>query len=120
MIDVTDVSGDAFVTVTIAVTGAPPLKATWQERSFLPAQVHVRYLYKPQVDGDGWTVHVWVPRNVSATGPRILKPAPDGSQRLGVEHLTYKPISQHDHPEWLRQLVHELRPSGDVTLAGVS
>lgn len=117
MLDVTEVSGHAFASVSIGVTGAPPLKATYQERFFLPARIHVRYVYKPEA-ADGWTVHRWYPTDVSAVGPRILKPAPDGTQRLGVEDLTYKPISQHDHPEWLRQLVAELSPSGEVTMAG--
>ena len=117
MLDVTEVTGHAFATVSIAVTGAPPLKATYQERFFQPARIHVRYEYKPEA-ADGWTVHRWHPVDVTAVGPRILKPAPDGTQRLGVEELKFNPTWNREHPEWLRQLAAELAPSGEVTLAG--
>ncbi|AKA61729.1 hypothetical protein SEA_YDN12_62 [Streptomyces phage YDN12] len=117
MLDVTEVSGHAFATVSVAVTGAPPLKATYQDRHFQPARIHVRYAYKPEA-AEGWTVHRWHAVEVTAVGPRILKPAPDGSQRLGVEDLRYTPSKEDPLPEWLRQLAAELAPSGEVTMAG--
>lgn len=116
--DVTEVTGSAFATVSIGVTDTPPLKATYQERYFQPRRIHVRFEYRPEA-ADGWTVHRWYPVDISAHGPRILKPAKDGSQRLGAEDLRYKTISQREHPEWLRQLVSELAPSGEVVLPAV-
>lgn len=118
MIDVTSVSSRAEATVTIGVTGAPPMKATYQTRGFLPEQITVKYVYKPQRDDDGWTHHTWTHTDVTAIGPRILKPAADGSQRLGAEHLRYRPAYTDQLPEWLVKIVNELRPSGDIALAG--
>lgn len=118
MLDVTHVTSRAEATVTIGVAGAPPLKASYQERHFLPEQVMVTYLYKPQQGDDGWTAHRWVPVNVSVVGPRILKPAPDGTQRLGVEGLRYHLSYGEQPPEWLAKIVNELAPSGDIALAG--
>jgi hypothetical protein len=117
MLDVTEVTGHAFATVSVAVTDAPPLKATYQDRRFQPARIHIRYAYKPEA-ADGWTVHRWHAVDVTVVGPRILKPAPDGTQRLGVEDLRYSPTSSDHCPEWLRHLMAELSPSGEVTMAG--
>lgn len=118
MIDVTRVTSRAEATVTVGVTGTPVLVATYQTRTFLPEQITVKFLYKPQTDGDGWTHHTWKVTGVTVTGPRILKPAADGSQRLGVDYLRYQPISLDDVPEWLRKIMDELTPSGDIALAG--
>lgn len=118
MIDVTSVGSRAEASVTITVTGAPALVATYQTRTFLPEQITVKYVYKPQTDADGWTHHTWTATSVTVVGPRILKPAADGSQRLGVEHLRYHPNYGDQVPEWLRKIMDELTPSGDIALAG--
>lgn len=118
MSDVTTVSSQVTATVNIGVTGTEALVATYQTRSFQPGRITVTYVYKPQRGDDGWTRHTWVPAKVSAVGPRILKPAADGSQRLGVEELRYNPVNLNDAPEWLRKIISELTPSGDVTLVG--
>lgn len=118
MIDVTSVSSHAEATVTIGVTGTPVLVATYQTRSFQPDQITVKFRYKPQTDADGWTHHTWTRTSVTVVGPRILKPAKDGTQRLGADHLRYHPMYADQLPEWLTKLVDELRPSGDIALAG--
>ena len=118
MIDVTSVTSRAEATVTIGVTGTPALVVTYQTRSFQPDQIIVRFQYQPQTDTDGWTHHTWKRTSVAVTGPRILKPAADGSQRLGADRLSYHPVYSDEAPEWLLKLVDELRPSGDVSLAG--
>jgi hypothetical protein len=118
MIKVMSASGSAEAVVSIGVTGTPPLKATFQERQLQPERITVRYRYQAQVDTDGWTHHVWTRVNVVVDGPRILKPAADGSQRLGVEVLRYNPVFE-DLPEWLVKLADEFRPSGDIALVSV-
>lgn len=118
MIDVTDASGTAEATVTIWVTGTPLLTETYGKRDFVPTRLTMKYSYQPVTDEAGWTHHTWKPVIVTAMGPRILKPAADGSQRLGAGTLTYNPIYVDDAPEWLLKLAAELAPSGEVTLAG--
>lgn len=118
MIDVTTVSSFAEATVSIGVADAPPLTATYQTRQFLPNQIMITYRYRPLKGEDGWVTHDWIAVRATAVGPRILKPAEDGTMRLGIENLRYAPISTHDYPEWLVKLMHELKPSGDIALAG--
>lgn len=118
MIDVTDVSGKASVTVTVTVTGAPAVQASYRTRSLDPRHISIKYTYHSE-KVDGWTEHHWIATDVVVNGPRILKPAPDGTQRLGAETLRYAPMAVSEAPEWLRKLMVELRPSGEVTMAGV-
>ena len=118
MIDVTSVTSHAEALVTITVSGAPPLKATCNTRYFQPELITVKYVYKPQREDDGWVHHIWAPTDVMVTGPRILKPAADGSQRLGVDWLRYFPCYGDEKPEWLTKIINELTPSGDIALAG--
>lgn len=117
MIDVTDVSGQVTATVNITVKGAEPLKVPYQDRHLWPDRIAVKYTYHSELV-DGWTEHHWIATDVTVVGPRILKPAPDGTMRLGVEILRYHPMNLTDSPEWLRKLMVELRPSGEVTMAG--
>lgn len=121
MIDVTDVSTHTEATVRVKLTGAPELPASYLSRDIQPDHVTVRYRFGPG-QHRGW----WVAAHVDVSGQRVLKPGPDGKQRLGKERHTatwYASSrgdvqSDRDLPEWLDQLVSELRPNGQVTLPG--
>lgn len=121
MIDVTDVSTHTEATVRVKLTGAPELPASYLSRDIQPDHITVRYRFGPG-QHRGW----WVAAHVDVSGHRVLKPGPDGQQRLGKERHTatwYAGRSgdtqtDRDLPEWLDQLVSELRPSGQVTLPG--
>ena len=119
MIDVKSASSTTTSSVVLTLTGAPPLKVLYTNRQIDPGQVFFKYEYVPTTTEDGWTEHTWKLVSVRATGARILKPAADGSQRLGVEMPAYEPVRLKDVPEWLLSLAREVRPSGSVDEANV-
>lgn len=120
-IDVTDVSNHVEATVRVSLTGAPELPASYLSRDIQPDHVAIRFQFGPG-QHRGW----WVAKNIEVSGHRILKPGPDGQQRLGKESHTARWYAgrsgdtqvDRDLPEWLDKLVSELRPSGQVTLPG--
>jgi hypothetical protein len=121
MIDISDVSSHTEATVRVKFTGAPVLPASYLSRDIQPDHITVRYSFGPG-QHRGW----WVATNVDVSGQRVLKPGPDGQQRLGKERhsaswyggRTRDVQTDRDLPEWLDQLVSELRPNGQVTLPG--
>lgn len=119
MIDVKSASSSTTSSVTLTLTGAPALKVLYTNRQINPGQVVFKYKYAPVTSEDGWTEHTWDLVSIRATGARILKPAADGSQRLGVEVLAYEPMSLKNAPEWLLSLANEVRPSGSVDTVDV-
>lgn len=95
----------------------------WNKREFQPqfAQVEYRYEVAGTDSHDGF----WHAVKVTAAGPRVLKPAPDGSRRLGAETCRTEwshsiDVQQFGSgrdntvPEWLDDLVTDMRPSGHV------
>lgn len=121
MIDITEVTSHTVVTVRVKFTGAPELAASYLSRDIQPDHLAVTYTFGPG-QHRGW----WVATNVAVSGQRVLKPGPDGQQRLGKDRhkaewyggRTRDVQSDRDLPEWLDRLVSELRPSGQVTLPG--
>jgi hypothetical protein len=121
MIDITDVGSHTTTTVRVKLTGAPVLPASYLSRDILPFHVSITYVFGPG-QHRGW----WVARDVTVNGHRVLKPGPDGQRRLGKDdHKAHwyagragDVQTDRDLPEWLDQLVSELRPSGQVTLPG--
>ena len=121
MIDITKVDSTTRVVVRINFTGAPELPASYLSRDIQPDWAMITYDFGPG-HHRGW----WVATDIKVGGARVLKPGPDGKQRLGKERHTanwYAGRSgdvqtDRDLPEWLDQLVSELRPSGQVTLPG--
>ncbi|ALO79352.1 hypothetical protein [Streptomyces phage phiSAJS1] len=111
-VDVTDVQ--RHLAAVVRLTGAPAIKASYLDHRIIPAHLAVEYVYDA---GAGW----WKARNVKLSGPRILKPKPDGTIRLGKDWHDRswsawgsKDVQvEGDLPEWLDSLVSELRPAGD-------
>jgi hypothetical protein len=120
----------ATVVVTVSLTGAPEQKTTYTSRTIAPDTAVIRYLYEQQVTPDGWTEHSWLATDVQATGPRVLKPAADGSQRLGVDRHEARwytvrsgrdvAADNPDMPEWLAGVIEQMRPSGGLDLPQVA
>ena len=78
MIDIEDITARTESTATIQFTGAPAVKARYVDRTFLPGYMRAQYRYV-LTGGAGR----WVCFRVMTSGHRILKPGPDGAQRLG-------------------------------------
>lgn len=113
MIDIESVRTSVPVTVRVKLNGAPPLKASYSDRLFLPDYVKLRYAVS-RVEGEA----VWSCEDRDVSGPRILKPADDGSMRLGKDRCTRTFYSTYELVPWLAQLIDELRPSGLPDLPG--
>lgn len=120
-IDITDVSAWAVVKVKVNLKPgtAPDMKVSYQDRMMQPDCVMVEYRLDP---ARGW----WTADHITVVGARLLKPAPDGTPRIGKDRpkSTYGGWNrdvqeEYDLPEWLDNLVSELRPNGNVTLPGV-
>lgn len=122
----TDTRSWADVVVHADVMGAPETKVTYLDQMMQPDQVRITYAYDA-VAGR------WVAHDVFTTGLRVLKPAADGTQRLGKDsHKSYwsswgrkdiqvsrlSAAGGSELPEWLNKLVDELRPTGGVSMAG--
>lgn len=121
-LDISQVTTHTTVSVTIRFTGAPDHAAQYsrQDRRFLPQYLEAEYEYDA---GQSW----WRVRSVTIVGPYILKPAADGSQRLGKGWGKYdwygtsgRDMQERGElPEWLDQVLSEIRPAGALELPGI-
>lgn len=124
MIAIEDVTARTESTVTISFTGAPEVKARYLDRFFLPGYLRAQYKYVLAAGSGRWVCY-----RVMTSGRRILKPGPDGAQRLGKDTHDRDWSTSFNRPsclsdddtvdEWVRKLVNELRPSGDVAEVGI-
>lgn len=127
-INVSKVESSTKATVRVHLDGTPDLKGDYVNRHMQPYFVSIEYTYRQHQDGQ-WTTHEWAATSVKVVGSRILKPRPDGTQRLGMDthDATWQSSGNTDVqqderkplPEWLDRLVSDLRPSGDLTLVRV-
>lgn len=120
-IDITDVSAEVTATVVVKLRPgtAPDMRAQYVDRMMQPDRVQVEYRFDA---GLNW----WFAISVKVTGHRLLKPAANGTPRIGkdthsVSYGGWRADVQADNglPGWLDRLVIELRPSGQVSLPGV-
>lgn len=123
-IDISKIESSTKATVRVHLSSTPDLKANYVDRRIQPYFVVIEYAYRQHLDGD-WTTHEWTATFVRVVGHRILKPGPDGAQRLGKDthdrSWSDRDIQRDERnplPEWLDKIVSELRPSGDLTLVG--
>lgn len=102
------------------ITGAPELDATYLDQTIQPQHIWIRYVYH-LVNGEP----TWTATQIIVEGFRVLKPARDGSQRLGKQthiatwtswDLGHRTTSRNQTPAWLDDVVEILRPSGGVGL----
>lgn len=118
-INITDVTTFTETKVTIRIEGGPEAPVQYLGRNMLVDYVGVTYRYAPERE---W----WMAVSVTVAGQRLLKPGPNGEQRIGKDRhkSTYGGWSRDvqeagDLPDWLDPIVSELRPSGAVALPGV-
>lgn len=120
MIDVTDVKSWAVVKVHVKLDPdtVSDMKVQYLNRRMLPDFFGAEYRFDASADR-------WVCGCITITGHRLLKPAADGTRRVGKDrHKSTYGWSSGDVqadgklPEWLDKLATELRPSGRVTLPG--
>lgn len=113
-------------TIRVYLSGAPDLRSDSQDLHIKPDHVVIEYTYRTRLN-EGWKADVWYATAVSVSGHHILMPGPDGTERLTEgKNLVgwYAPVNVQDCPreplpEWLDRLINELRPSGELFLAGV-
>ena len=129
MIDIESAETQTTATVRVRLTGAPPVKASYVAHHIRPFYVEIRYVYRQTPSGlDGWIEHTWPAVQVKLIGGRILKPGPNGEQRIGkaTHEADWSSYGTHDVqsnpscplPEWLDKLVGEMRPHGDLSVVG--
>jgi hypothetical protein len=118
-IDVTEVKSHADVVVTVQLTGGPQVRATYLPFDIVVDWMSVTYRYDV---ARNW----WFALDVRAGGQKVLKPAPDGTRRLGKDRSKAnwggwnRDVQESCNlPDELDKLVSELRPNGAVTLPGV-
>ncbi|AMD42806.1 hypothetical protein SEA_XKCD426_65 [Streptomyces phage Xkcd426] len=126
MLDISKVDAHADVKITVSLTGAPVLKASYLSRDILPDFVALAYRLR-LADG----VASWQCVSARTGGHRVLKPAPDGSLRTGKDRHTADwtsygpkdlagPVGDRERPvpAWLVGLIDELRPAGYIEMPG--
>ena len=129
MIDIESAETQTTAVVRVRLTGAPPVKARYVDHHIRPFYVEIKYVYRQtRSDLDGWTEHRWAAEHVELNGYRILKPGPNGEQRIGkATHEAYwsrygtRDVQSNPNntlPEWLDRLINEVRPNGDLTVVG--
>lgn len=115
MIEIIDARSQIEAKIVVHVTGAPVTPADYLSHVIAPDTVILHF------SSDQDTV-MWVCTKVKVTGARILKPATDGTQRLGkmnhsAEWFTYGGMdlarnTRYHVPEWIRDLIEQARPVG--------
>jgi hypothetical protein len=127
-IDITEVRSWADVKIQVHLTGAPPFKVQYQQgREASPSFLSLTYRYLP--DHRTNEDNPWACVSVTVGGDRILKPGPNGEQRLGKDQgkASWSTIGTEDIvksqqgkgrplPDWIVQLIAELRPYGELSL----
>jgi len=129
MIHIESAETQTTAIVRVRITDAPPVKASYVAHHIRPFYVEIKYAYRQtRSDLDGWTEHTWPAVQVKLIGGRILKPGPNGEQRIGkatheadwssygtrdVQSNPSRPL-----PEWLDKLISEMRPHGDLPVVG--
>lgn len=123
-IDISKIESLTQATIRVHLSGAPDLKADYVDRYIQPYYAVIIYTYRQYQDG-GWIAHEWAATSVRVVGHRILKPGPDGAQRLGKDthdrSWSHSDVQRYERkylPEWIDHLITELRPSGDLSLVG--
>lgn len=119
--DITDIEGwiTAEVQVKLNPSTTPDVKVQYLDHRMQVDHMGAEYRLNTAT---GW----WVCQTITLAGNRLLKPAADGTPRVGKDRhkTTYSSYSKGDVqskgdvPEWLDKLISELRPSGTVTLPG--
>lgn len=131
IVRVTESATSVRAVAYVKVTDAPPVKADGIDRQISPYAVEISYVYHRTSGPDGWVEHRWLARGVTVHGRHILKPAKDGTEKLGanVYRATWSSFGGLDlvdvphvgsPPEWVMTIIEGQRPSGELAFAGMS
>lgn len=113
MVDINKVSSTVDVTVRIELSGAPEMNSRLSNRLIQPGLAVFQYRLIMTDAGPVWRCYT-----ADVHGTRILKPAPDGSVRLGKEVMRNSWSGYLDNaPEWVVNLINEVRPNGAPEVA---
>lgn len=109
--------------IEVSLHDAPVLDASYLNQKLVPYLLRVEYRYERGEAGT-WTTHWWQAVKVEVAGHRVLKPGPDGSLRVSATQTHkcawYGADISESLPEWLDEIVSELRPSGEVQVLGLA
>jgi hypothetical protein len=130
IVRVTESATSVQAVTWVKVADAPPVKADGIDLQISPYAVEISYVYHRVAGPDGWIEHRWLARGVAVHGQHILKPAKDGTERLGasVYRATWSSFGGRDlvdstsvgsPPEWVLVIIESHRPSGELFLAGI-
>lgn len=121
MIEFVKVDNLVRCAVKLQLKGLPDMPVDFTKKLFEPTTVDIEFKYQQTSSGDGWTEHTWIVAQVVVTGPRVLKPADDGSRRTskldGCARF-YGSKALAALPEFLADLIREVQPHGSVDLVG--
>lgn len=109
----------ATVKVHIDIEGAPEIKVRFLGGYIVPNHLVITYRYEVTQNEDGWTEYTWRCTDVSASGDKVLKPGPNGEQRLSdkIGHTTrWYGRDLEEPPEFIKQSIEFGRPSGRLDL----
>ena len=83
-----------------------------------PVYLGIEYLYEPVTDSEGWTDHTWRGYNAGVGGETAGgRHFHQSWTTLDGEELSSSTSKRNESlPLWIRELIDELRPSGDVSL----
>lgn len=127
-IDIQSVKASAEIVIRVELTGAPPTLVKYTTRMIQPDKV--KLVYTLRLDGAG-AAH-WRCWEAVVYGQRILNPGPGGEQRLGKDrgnsdwsvYGRTTDLAEPDRsgqsrvPEWVAQLITEMRPAGEIHTVG--
>jgi hypothetical protein len=118
-IQATKIQPIATVQVSIDIEGAPAVKVRFLSIHIVPRHLVIYYRYEVVQSEDGWIEYTWRCTCVAATGDKVLKPGPNGEQRLSskVGHTTdWYGRDLEELPEFVQKWVEDARPSGRLDL----
>lgn len=112
-------------TTTVEVSDAPDLKAAYLGFMIAPRRVDIEFEHTSASNADGWTRDWWIACRVVVHGPKILKPGRNGERRLSAtlheawwcDHRA-EGVQALDLPEWLDEIVSDVRPHGELRVQG--
>lgn len=112
-----EVATEVRAIVHARVSDVPELETFDNSGSVRPFRVAITYVYRPIRTVDGWNEHRWIPVLVRVTGTRVSHPDREGD----VQWNAYgRDLSLDDGmPEWVDQLIHTCRPSGELFVKSI-
>jgi len=124
MVRISTLSVDATATVRVDLADVPDVSAPHHRNTVFGPTAATLSFRQVVTRGGRWDDFAWTCTTAILTGPRVLQPGRDGERRTGAivkgewtalygRDLTQSALSPA--PEWLTDVINEVRPSGTVT-----